>query len=109
LNEERLLHQRASLLASLLKLEAFKVLAEATTRERERQGREFVALAMNPDISATDLKRQADYNRGYADGMRYVVVNAPEAARRKLEKIDRQVAEEEAEAEGSSDNWSYAR
>lgn len=99
-DRQRTFLRRADALAKLPLNEAFQILTEEMELERLRQERTLTALAMAEEASASDIQRQADYNRGFRDGMRYAVISVPQGAARKLERLDASEPEEEVD-----DRW----
>ena len=97
---ERSARLRAEALALLPNVESFQVLTEECERQRRRMERTLIARVMAEGMSGDAIQRQADYNRGYVDGMRYAVIKAPEAAIRMLQHNEIREIDEEVE-----DRW----
>lgn len=97
---ERTVRLRAEALALLPNVESFQILTEECERQRQRMERTLIARVMAEGMSGDAIQRQADYNRGYVDGMRYAVIKAPEAAIRMLQRDEIREVDEEVE-----DRW----
>jgi hypothetical protein len=102
LNEDpqRALRREAEQLASLGKVGSFLLLMEKA-EGRRRRDREFLFGLVNSDTQATVLQRQADYQRGFSDGMLYLE-RVVSGAERRLEAGELEDREEEVR-----DIWNY--
>jgi hypothetical protein len=100
---ERVLRQRAEQIANLARLPAFNVLIEETEKRRIRD-RQLLSRMLDADTPAVALQRQADYNRGFSEGMRYVTIQMPDGAARRLERAEMKEPESE-----EVDYWEVTR
>jgi hypothetical protein len=104
ITDQRALRHRAQQLASLGQLPAFQVLRNEMEKQMDRLRDRLHAVLLSEDLPVAAMQRQADYNRGYADGMRYIAIAVIAGAMRKLEQ-----PEVGPETEGEEDYWSYGQ
>ena len=86
--------------SKLPRIEGFQFLTEEMELKRQRKAKTLMARVMADEVSGEALQRQADYDRGFVDGMRYAVVEVPKGADRRLARQDATEPEEEVD-----DRW----
>jgi hypothetical protein len=101
--QERALRREAEALSSLEKHPGFVALVKVIERKRESMKRTLADRLMNPDETAIDMQRQADYDRGFYAGASYSS-QVVEGARAAMEKWD--AGAEVTEPEEEADGWS---
>lgn len=89
---DRILHHRASLFVEVGKHPGFAELVAESDRKRARMAEQFKRLYLDGEMRVD--QRQVDYDRGYRDGMRYIVAVVA-AAESTLRKLDEKAAERE--------------
>jgi hypothetical protein len=99
---ERALRHSAQQLVDLLKFPGFHFLQGEVEKKAERMKTALTTRLMGGE-EMLSLQRQADYDRGFVAGMRYVAIEVPSGATRTLERLE-QGQETEPEPK---DGWSY--
>lgn len=89
---DRILHHRASLFVEVGKHPGFLELVAESDRKRARMAEQFKSFYLDGTLAID--QRQVDYDRGYRDGMRYIVAVVA-AATNTLKKLDDKAAERE--------------
>jgi hypothetical protein len=100
---ERGLRQRAEQITQIARLPGFDVLTEEADKRRERDRVALLRL-LDSDMKADALQRQADYFRGFSEGMRYVTTSMPLGAARRLQRSETQEPES-----AEVDYWEVSR
>jgi len=100
---ERARRHRAGQIAALGKTNPFQALREEVKEEAERVRARLHGRLLDTGIMASDLQRQADYDRGYVDGMNYATVSVITRAERALER------EQPPEEEPQKDRWAHGQ
>jgi hypothetical protein len=101
IDPQRQLRRIAEHLASLGKLPAFEYLIAETARKGERMKAALVAQMMN-GMDFSPLQRQADYDRGFIEGMKYIEAVVT-GAQNTLAKLDQGEEPDEPDV----DRWSH--
>lgn len=96
----RALRHRAERLVTLARLDTFGLLAEEAAKKEDRMREDLVSRLHDPEADIEMLKKQAEYNRGFSDGMRYVTEGVPGGAAKVLAQ-----RESEEEVETVVDRW----
>jgi hypothetical protein len=92
---QRAFLRRADALSKLPLIEGFRFLVEEMESKRRRMERTLLSRVMADGMSGEGIQRQADYDRGFVDGMRYAVVDVPHGAEVRLAKQDASEPDEE--------------
>jgi len=98
---ERTWIRRSDALSKLPLSEGFQMLTEEMEWKRLRMEKLLIARVMG-GLAAPAIATQADYDRGFVAGMRYAVLDVPQAAKRRLELRERPP---EADDEEVEDRW----
>jgi hypothetical protein len=92
---QRAFLRRADALSKLPLIPGFKMLVEEMENKRQRMQRTLMSRVMAEGMTGDAIQRQADYDRGFVDGMRYAVVEVPHGAEIRLARQDASEPEEE--------------
>lgn len=104
--QQRDLRRKAQQLDEVSKTPGWKVLEQALQARARRMKRAMLTLLMDGGVEVGLLQRQIDHDRGFVNGMLYVLTVVDKAAS-KLKELEDELASEEPDEE--EDHWSGYR